>query len=440
MKNIFYVLTPNPLKGALPLNPLKGNFTVVKLFRPMHLKAPFRGLGVISIFLFAQYAVGQTGWKAELPAVEKSDYYNVELNQELIGAGLKYLKISDERNNETPYFIRSADPVQEISSFESYDLKSNTTKDSLNIIIVDNAAREDLNRFCVLLQQAETNKYAQIRGSNNLKQWYIVKQQTRLSEFARQSEDNTEMLIVDFPQGNYRYYEITLWNDQKSPLEALKVGKIKNSNIYGNFVAIDCGKLSLENDLKNKNTRLSFPELNHPFCVNKIAFFIKNKPDYYRLAVITDSISYNQESFYLSSGNENTFLLNDFVFTPQTLISIENRNNPPLAVDSVKLSGLCRYACIYLEAGKKYYLLLNNKQPAAQEYDIEHFRNQIPADIPVVKPVNLQFVPEKIPPKRQPFLLERPAFLWSVIIAVGAFLVLICVRMIKDLKKRQNGG
>jgi len=395
---------------------------------------------IFYVLLIAQCAAAQSGWKAELPVVEKSDYYNVELNQELIGAGLDYLKIRDENNNESPYFIRSTNPVQEISNFENYDLISNTAKDSLNVIIVNNRMRENLNRFCVLLQQAETKKYAALRGSNDLKQWYIVKQQTQLSEFIKQTDDNTEMLIIDFPKGNYRYYEITLWNDQESPLDVLKVGKIKNSNIYGNFVAIDYGKLSIENDAKNKTTCLSFPELNQTLCVNKIEFGIKNKPDYYRQATLIDSTSYNRERFYLSSRSENSLLINDFYLTPKTLIIIENQNNPPLVVDSVKMFGLCRYACLYLDAGKKYHLLLNNKGSAAQEYDIEHFRNEIPADIAVVKPVNLQFIPEKVPPKRPPALLERPVFLWSVIIAVGAFLVFICIRMIKDLKKRQNEG
>jgi len=392
---------------------------------------------IFALLLFVQYGFGQTIWKAELPAVEKSDYYNVELNQELIGAGLQYLKILDENDNETPYFIRSADPIREISSVENFDLINNTTKDSLNIIIVDNKSVENLNRFCIILQQAETRKYASVRGSNDLKQWYIVKQETRLSEFAKQVQENTEMLIIDFPQGNYRYYEIILWNDQISPLDVLKVGKIKNSNIYGNFTEIDPGKFVIENNFDDKNTYLSFPDLKYIYCINKIEFSIKNKPDYYRQAILIDSLSYNNYRFHLSSRDENTLSINDFFFTPQTFIIIENQNNPPLVIDSVKLYGLCRYACIYLEAGKKYNMSLNSKDPVSTAYDIEYFRNEIPADIPVLKLKNLYSMPENVVPKREPTLLERPVFLWSVIIAIGILLVSICVVMIKEMKKKQ---
>jgi len=392
---------------------------------------------LIFLILFVQYGFAQIVWKADLPVVEKSGYYNVELNQELIGAGLKYLKIWDDNNNETPYFIRLTDPIKEISNFENFDLIKNTAKDSVNSIIVSNKSLENLNRFCIILQQAETRKYASLRGSNNLKQWYIVKSRTILQGFTGQSDENTEMLIIDFPQGNYRYYEITLWNDQKSPLEVLKVGKIKNSNIYGNFTEIDYGKLVIENSSNDKNTCLSFPDLKYTCCINEIEFGIKNKPDYYRQATLIDSASYNRNFFYLSSGNANIFFIDDFFFTPQTRIIIENRNNPPVSIDSVKLYGLCRYACLYLEAGKKYQLSLDSKEPVSAAYDIEYFRNEIPADIPVLKVNNLQSIPEKVAPKRAPTLLEQPLFLWSVIILVGAFLVFICVLMIREMKKKK---
>jgi len=257
-------------------------------------------------------------------------------------------------------------------------------------------------------------------------------------DFSKQPEENTEMLIIDFPRGNYRYYEITLWNDQKNPLEVLKVGKIKNSNLYGNFTEIDPGKFVIKNNNNEKNTTISFPELKHTYCINKIAFVIKNKPDYYRRTIVIDSISYNQESFYLSSGNDNVILFNDFFFTPQTFIIIENLNNPPVVIDSIKVFGLCRYACLYLEAGKNYHLLLNPGDTVSSAYDIEYFRNEIPSELAVLQIKNLHdyVIPEKIVPQRELTLIEKPLFLWGVILIVGAFLVFICIRLIKEIKKK----
>lgn len=403
-----------------------------------NVKIKNRLLLCISLSLFVWYGFcQQVVWNADLPVVDKSDYYNVELTQELIGAGLKYLKILDEQETEVPYFIRSSDPIQEINSFESYELKSNIAKDSLNMLLVDNRQAENLNRFCIVLQRADVRKYAAVRGSNDLKQWYIVKQQTEVSNLRQSDSGNTEMIILDFPQSNYRYYEITLQNTQRSPLEVHQVGKIKNSSLYGWFVAIKTGPFVQENDPANKQTILHFPDLPHTYCINKIEFGIKNKPDYYRQAILFDSVSYQRNEFSLSSRKENILYPNDFVFGSHTVVLIENQQNPPLVIDSIKIYGLCRYACAYLEAGKRYHIALNTAEPVGGTYDIERFRDEIAADQPIIRLTNVSGE-TKIPviTLREPSLIERPLFLWSVILIVGVFLCFICLKMIKDIKSK----
>ena len=238
---------------------------------------------VIFILLLTRYGFAQTVWEANIPVVEKSDYYNIELNQELVGAGLKYIKIFDEQDGETPYFVRSANPIQEINSFENYEIKK-TIRDSLNIIIVDNSNSEDLNRFCVVLQKAETEKFVTVRGGNDQKQWYIVKQTSGIYKSGQQSADsNTDMLIIDFPQGNYRYYEVTLWGSHGSPLDIQKVGKIKNSSLYGNFVEIIPVSFVQVNNREDNFSYIHFLGFKHTYSIYKVDFFIKNKPDYLQI-------------------------------------------------------------------------------------------------------------------------------------------------------------
>ena len=391
---------------------------------------------VILILLVAQHGFAHTTWKAELPIVDKSDYYNVELTQELVGAGLEYLKVVDDKDNEVPYFVRSVDPIQEISTFEDFNLKSNTTKDSLNIIIVDNNGAENMSRFCLVMQKAETRKYVSVRGSNDLKQWYIVKQETELSAFGRQTE-NTEMLILDFPQSSYKYYEITLWSNQSSPMEVHRVGKIRNSGLYSKFVEVCIGEFIQNNNDEQKTTHIRFPGLQHTYKIDRIELEIRNKPDYYRQALISDSVSYDRANLSLSSRKDNMFLLSGLTFTSQTTIAIENQNNPPLVIDGIKIYGLCRYACIYLEAGKKYSLHLNKFDNTPTIYDIEYFREEIPVELAVLQIENQQSHIKEPEPARELSLIENAWFLWSVIAVVGVFLLLLCARMLKEVKNRQ---
>ena len=392
-------------------------------------------LCVIFFLLVSFYGFSQTVWEAEIPVVEKSDYYNIELNQELVGAGLGYIKIFDDMDSETPYFIRSANPVQEINSFENYDLAKKTILDSLNIIIVDNRNSEYISRFCVVLQKAEIEKFVTVRGSSDMKQWYIVKQTSKIGQ--QGVNNNMEMLIIDFPEGNYRYYEITLWGNNSSPLDIQKIGKIRNSSLYGNFIEIDYGSFTLENNREDNRTYIHFPDLRHTYIINKVEFSIKNKPDYLRRAIIKDSTAYNVESLLLSSMKDNSFFTGDLSFSSDKFISIENQNNPPLSVDSIKIYGLRRYACLYLEAGKKYRLKSDSRVSSFLKYDIEHFRDKISVDLPLLSLTNLnvQIIPEEVAPLRELSLIEKPVFLWSIIIITGAFLIFICLRMVKEMKK-----
>lgn len=389
-------------------------------------------------FLSLQNSVSQSIWYADIDNIQKSGYYNIELPQQLIGAsehGLKDMFILNADSVEVPYFLRSASPMQEISNFENYTLKENTTRDSLNIIIVDNEKREDINRFYITIANADVNISMSIRGSNNLKQWYIVKRQSSISNYAN-SKNNDAMLILDFPKGDYRYYEITLSTDQKSPLQVKSVAKTESSNIYGQFSEITIAR-NIKVETKDQKSLISFPNLKSSYYINKAEFFISNKSDYLRRAQFIDSTVYSNSKFDLSSKGDNIIFIQDFHLTPNSFISIDNNNNPPLSIDSIKLYGLNRYACAYLEAGGHYFIKVDNEINQYPNYDIEHFRNDISINIPTLKTSNISVVKKPIF-KREQLFIEKPIFLWSIIIGVGILLVILCVQMLKSIKKRDN--
>lgn len=393
---------------------------------------------LLSLFIFQVY--GQSLWRADVKPGEEKGYYNIELDQHIIAksvtSDLSDLRIYNSKNKEISYFLRAVSPVQEVSRFESYSLKQNIEKDSLNIVIVDNTKLDDISRFYIFIRSADVNKYASVRGSNDLSQWYIVKQKTHIYNLEHKADNNEDALLLDIPQGNYKYYEITIENDQNSPLKILRVGNYASSNIYGQFSEINLGRFVAKDSI-NKKTYISFPDLQDTYKINRLEISVQSDAHYLRHVLLSDTINKKSLKFDLSSKTDNSFIVDYFPLGKHTFIAIENNNNLPLDIVSIKVYGLNRYLCAYLEKGEKYYLEVGMRYKSSPDYDIDHFKNDIPVDLPIVKTENLSQINMPVAvTERQPSLIEKPLFLWVVIILIGLFLTFVCYKTIKEMKKK----
>lgn len=384
----------------------------------------------IFLLLFLTLDVmAQSYWRQPMDTVSSAGYYNIELSQEMAGLGLQTLRIFDQNNNEVPYLIRSSVPVKEMKEMEMYELLLNTQRDSINTIIVHNKETA-VSRFYVQMKEAEVTKYITIRGSYDRKQWFSVKQYSLL-----RSEWNPnlgEIAIVDFPKGDYTYYELIITNNSRSPLNITGVGKIEKSNIYGQFVELNAGAVNVEE--KDGNTLVTFPLMKFPYYLSKLELQVSGK-GYYSRRVYIDKNGYRRGSFQISSREEAVFYPDELLVDKDWRLIIENGNNPPLTIHDVKLYGLSRYLCAYLDSG--LYYRIETSAEGHRHYDIQDFANDIPLNLPVVRTGDLEFVEVDLEPERTPGFFERPLFLWGVIVLTGIGLLLICMKMLKELKNRK---
>ena len=378
---------------------------------------------------------------ANLDTVTTKGYYNVQLPPEVNALSssreLNDIRIKDSKGVDVPYFIYAENPIRTVSRFIDYQIKSNNVKDSLNIIVIDNVGRDNINHFSILANNADVYTYSTVRGSNDLSQWYIVKR--RNESIYTVYDKNTQIIDIDIPDGNYQYYEIVLSNSQTSPLNVKQVGRISIGDVYGQFTKIDTKQMLRSDDMIKRLTYLNFPEMPYEYRIGKLVFHIANKNNYMRETLISDSNSKRSLSFTLASHNKNILLLDDFTISSKTEIEIENADNFPLEIDSVSVYSLNRYLCAYLEAGQEYTLLAGNDSIGKANYDIEYFKKDIPESLSTVKTNNLKITKKEVTVEnlREPSIFETPAFMWSVIIIVGLFLIFICFKMISEMKKKK---
>lgn len=397
---------------------------------------------LISLVVFPQFRLA-----APLDSVKQSGYYNIELPPEIEAlseiSDWGDLRIKNSDESEVPYFVHNETPIRTVSNFVDFHLIENKTKDSLNILVIDNldnikSATQLVDRFCVLVNNADVSKFVSVRGSNDLSQWYVVKQHSPVSGVVSEYSKGVEMLYVDMPAINYRYYEITLSNTQSSPLKVQRVGRINNSNIYGRFSRIDFGTM-VRKDSTDQYTYLRFPDMPFEYHIGKIEFYIHSKSDYQRTCYVKD-LGY-ATNLTLSSRNGNVFILDNFVASKKMEIGVYNADNRPLQIDSIRMYVLNRYICAYLEEGQRYRLYVGSKKVKKPNYDIEHFRQDIPDNLPVLKVSKIDIMEDEsslLGEARTPSLIEKPIFMWSVIIIVGLLLLFICFKMASDMKKNKK--
>jgi hypothetical protein len=332
--------------------------------------------------------------------------------------------------NEVPYFVSSELPFNEVSRFIAYVMKRNSMNDSINTVVIENPEQATINHISLCITSADVDKYVGIRGSNDERQWYVVKAKEEVGHLVVR-RDGIDYLMLNFPEGNYAYYEFTLTNSGKSPLNILKAGTFEHDGVYTPQTKINLATF-IRKDSTDQKTYIYFPSTEYNYKINSLVFTIANPMDYQRDVSVKGA---HRHRFELSSHKTNRILFDPFVLSSDTVV-IENNDNPPLQIQSVEAYGLTISLFAYLEKEQTYTLIVDERNTSVPRYDIGYFRNDIPRNIPVVKTTALtktSFSPDV----RKQMLIEKPLFLWGTITAIGLLLVLLCYKLLVDLKRRK---
>ncbi len=377
-------------------------------------------------------AAAQERWKAAIDTVGADGYYNIRLNARIIALSgendFNDVRILDEKGNEVPYVVRDAPPERQTSRMEMYPLLKNAGSDSLNVLVVDNAARERIERFYIVMRAADVKKYVSVRGGDQPGQWYVVRQRMPLD--SQREPGGSEVAVVEIPAGDYRYYEITVSNAQGSPLSVTGVGKMSSLTVYVLYLPVETGGLVIREDSLRRT--VVAPDAPGPYRIDRLELAIPDNGLYRRDAMLTTGK--RTLSLTLSSKEGNIFLMHGFPVDSTTRIVIDNGNNPPLTVEKVRMWTLARYLCAPLEAGKHYTLTTGNE--GQSHYDLEYFRDELDGELRTVDttlPVREDTIPAPAPKVR---FFERPGFLWTVMALAGAILVGACLQALRVARRR----
>lgn len=387
----------------------------------------FKSLAALASLICLNLPAGALSLRAKLDPVTEAGYYRIRIGQELAGAGLHTLRLRDAGGTEIPYLLRTLPPVVQSERWKPCELLESEAHDSTNRLVVRNEGKA-VSEFRIRMKGAEAAKRIAVRGSYDGQQWFGVK---RWEAFGRHTGlRSEETAFIEFPEGDYPFYELTIRNDAGSPLDIVEIARAERIIRYGPLEAIDAGSFAIATE--SDRTVVSFPKMSGPRCVAEMAIRAEGKGFYSRRARIeSDGRSL---SFRITSRRDTTILRTGaFPVGRDFRMVIENEGNPPLSIRDVKLYGKVYHLIAYLEPQMNYCVESGDGPHAA--YDLDEFAGEFPDDLPEVALRPAVIVASE--PATSP--QERTGFIWAALALSGTVLLLVCRNTLRDLHRKQTG-
>ena len=387
-------------------------------------------------------------YSCEVEKIENKAYYKIALSPELLGSlnnNLSSLRIYDDQHIEQPYLVQQEEALAFNSLFKEYEIIEQKSKaDGISYLIFSNPERKAINNVSFVVKNTDVQKRARLSGSKDRKTWYVIKNNYLLHSM--HSDDATsELKMLNFPLSDYPYFKLEIDDNWRLPINILKVGYYDTQRSKGLRTEYDMELVSQVDSLKV--TRLHFRSSSASYIEN-LKLEIEGAEYYSRNAKVMVSKTIKRKnkvietkeyiaSANLNSNSNNEIALGGIVCT-DLYIEIDNKDNKALQFTGGYASFLNRYVVADLAPEHSYEMKFGNGEMHAPEYDIAFFTNRIPANASKIKHLSIQKKKVELLLKPEVSWFAKPIVIWSVLGVVGMFLVLISMKMIKEIKTREN--
>ncbi|WP_207433155.1 hypothetical protein [Sabulibacter ruber] len=388
-------------------------------------------------------------WQAQLAPVAQPGYYRILLSPRVVGhsqPNQEDIRLFDAKGQTVPYLLRTEVPVQYRTLFKPYQILRYTRQPGgISELLVHNPQKRAINNISLLIGNAEVRKQVSLSGSDDQQNWYVLKEQDLLYAI-RNTQKTAEVKLLDFPLSNYQYFRLQLNDSTSAPLNILKAGYYDTYSEAGKYTRIPVQSFSRVDSTENHTTYLRL-RFGQPVYPEQIAFYISAPALYHRPGQVVLGEQQGHERRrkrrrrarleetsvpLLLHSNAPAVLDLPRQKVEALTIQIENADNPPLTIDSVRVLQLNRYLVAELAPNQTYTLKFGSEKLTAPEYDLQFFQDSIPQNIPVVETRQIQSLQaEKKPSPRSSTIL-----IWAAIALLAVGLGYMTVRLLRDMEKK----
>lgn len=317
------------------------------------------------------------------------------------------LRLFDQDNNEIPYVIIGNEHPDEIIETYRLEIVSYSDNPASKVITMKMPDKyRPVSLISLDISERDFKKTVMLYGSHNIKKWDLLVKEAIYDFSSQVALRKTE---IKFNKADYRYYRLEIIDDNPSvksdksiklkyegldfSADSLEIKNLHISKITGTTgFRKDNIKVYDENNFttftvnldKDRNTVI-FLEAGLPF--DKIYFDISN-PYYHREISLYGSNTGEKDSYkFLTRESIFSFPISDISETKNYIayqspkekfykIIIQNRNNPPLEIKSIKFLWVQKNLYfVSLNKPSNYSLCFGNNTISGPSYDLANFIN-----------------------------------------------------------------
>ena len=349
---------------------------------------------------------------------------------------LRVLGITQKKDTiEIPYLLNNPAKQEDLKEIPFRLINESETRNGYYFTFDANTT-EVVNEIDLSFKETNFDWKIKLEGSQNLQEWFSIVDDYRIVSI-KNSLTNFQFTKLVFPESKYRYFRISLKTSKKPVLESARLmrkklaeGTLKNYPVIAQ---------KIEEDKKRKQTIMTL-SLKEKVPVASVRLGVHAGIDYYRpitISFLVDSSKNGNEWRYfyqtLNSGILESSTTNSLAFestiAKDLKIVIENSDNQPLKIDSVKVMGYQYELTARFTEPANYFLFYGKKSASKPDYDIARFKENIPAEITTLTPGKEEVLQNNAGKKTS--LFENKNWMWLIMGIIIMTLGWFSIRMMK---------
>jgi hypothetical protein len=349
---------------------------------------------MICLFIscWSMAAFGQSfDWQAGVSGVTKNGYHKILLSPDVISKmhlSGKDIRVYSESGTQIPYLFSSEKHHEKISGFKRFPIVRkdyHRSWDWESWYIVQNPKRNTIDHIVLKIRNFDDTKRARISGSNDMGQWFIIKDGYSLHSLYSDTTDHVHH-VLRFPLSTYKFYKIEVDNSRhRDPINIVAAGHLEKGYDKGSYQALSESRVNQTEATTDKQSHVVI-RLDSVHILDKMTIEVSGEENFHRAAELYTNEGGQQRllrKFWLSSTSLNQLNFNS-IRHKELILKVYNKDDYPITVSNVEFKQLKRYVTAKLKREDQYVIKFGNAKIAAPEYDLVYFKHLIPKRIPTV--------------------------------------------------------